>query len=216
MTISTQLIQHAAPFWQAYTQHEFVRQLGAGTLPKACFQHYLKQDYLYLFHYSRALALAIYKAENFAQMDYSRRALEVILSEVQLHIAFCKQWGISESELQALPESAACVAYTRYVLDCGANGSLAELYAAIAPCAIGYAHIGKRLAQTGVENNPYQAWIDTYASPEFQAGVAELEAFLDQLCQGLSEQQLAKIQTIFNTATRMEAAFWQMGLDLSE
>ena len=26
--------------WEAYTEHEFVRQLATGTLPKKSFQHY--------------------------------------------------------------------------------------------------------------------------------------------------------------------------------
>ena len=52
-----QLIQQAQPYWKQYVEHEFVQQLAKGTLPKACFQHYLKQDYIYLFHYSRAFTL---------------------------------------------------------------------------------------------------------------------------------------------------------------
>ena len=58
-----QLIQQAQPYWKQYVEHEFVQQLAKGTLPKACFQHYLKQDYIYLFHYSRAFALGVFKAK---------------------------------------------------------------------------------------------------------------------------------------------------------
>ena len=39
-----QLIQQAQPYWKQYVEHEFVQQLAKGTLPKACFQHYLKQE----------------------------------------------------------------------------------------------------------------------------------------------------------------------------
>ena len=39
-----QLIQQAQPYWKQYVEHEFVQQFAKGTLPKACFQHYLKQD----------------------------------------------------------------------------------------------------------------------------------------------------------------------------
>ena len=48
MSFFDQLKQSCAQDWQAYTQHEFVRQLGAGTLPAESFRHYLKQDYLFL------------------------------------------------------------------------------------------------------------------------------------------------------------------------
>ncbi|WP_115586983.1 thiaminase II [Actinobacillus lignieresii] len=213
MTAIQQFIQNAEPYWRAYTEHLFVQKMADGSLPKSSFQHYLKQDYLYLYQYCRALSLGIYKAENFDQMRYALDATQAILNEVELHLQFCREWGIEEQEVRKTPESSACVAYTRYVLDCGMRGGLAELFTAIAPCAIGYAEIGKKLADSAVENTPYQAWIDTYAAPEYQAAVAKLADYLNQLCENLPAEHLAKLQEIFTTATRMEVEFWQMGLD---
>ena len=217
MSFTQQLIQQAQPHWNAYVNHDFVQQLEQGTLPLQNFQHYLKQDYLYLLQYNRAFALAIYKADNFKQMEIAHQSVAALLHEIQLHIGFCKEWGIDEKQLLNTPESAACVAYTRYVLDCGMTGGLAELYAAIMPCAIGYAEIGRTLVQRGLSpaNNPYQIWIDTYASEEFQQASQALADNLDLLCQDISSAQCQKLQQIFTTATRMEVAFWQMGLDLS-
>ena len=60
MSITQRFMQQAQPDWQHYVEHPFVQQLGNGTLPLASFQHYLIQDYHYLLHYSRALALAMY------------------------------------------------------------------------------------------------------------------------------------------------------------
>ncbi|WP_040976643.1 thiaminase II [Necropsobacter massiliensis] len=215
MSIVQQLIRTAHTDWEAYIQHPFVNRLADGTLPKSCFQHYLKQDYLYLFHYSRALSLGIFKAENFTQIQYAHQANDLLLKEIQLHIEFCRQWGISPQALMNEAESPACVAYTRYVLDCGIKGGLAELYTALAPCMLGYAAIGKRLAGVKTENNPYQAWIDTYAGEDFQQAAQDFTRMLDALCRPLTAEQLRVIQQIFTTATRMESAFWQMGLDLS-
>ena len=213
----TQLINQAQPYWDQYIQHEFVQQLAKGTLPKACFQHYLKQDYLYLFHYSRAFALGIFKAKNFAEMAQPRNTLEVLSQEIQLHLNYCQQWGISEQAIFATEESAACIAYTRYLLDCGMTGGLAELYAAITPCAVGYAQAAQYIAGNfpRLSNNPYQSWIDTYASVDFQRAANETAGFLSKLCQPLNATQRENIQQIFTTATKMEINFWQMGLDLS-
>lgn len=139
-----------------------------------------------------------------------------MLSEIELHIDFCRQWGISVEELTGLPESPACVAYTRYVLDCGIKGSLSELYAALAPCMLGYAEIGRRLSnREAVESNPYQAWIDIYAGDKFQQAAQEFATMFETLCVDLTEQQLANLERIFTTATRMEIAFWEMGLTLN-
>lgn len=205
------------PDWQAYVAHDFVQQLGNGTLPKACFQHYLKQDYLFLLQFTRAWALAIYKSDSFEQMRAGQAGVNAMIDfEIKLHIDYCKSWGIDEATVKAVPESPACVAYTRYVLDAGMTGTLAELYAALAPCVLGYAEIGRILgAQAPVAGNPYQSWIDMYKSDEFQATAQHSQDFLDALCHDASSRQAHKLQHIFDTATRMEVAFWQMGLDLS-
>lgn len=86
----SQFKQQAGQAWQAYTQHEFVAQLANGSLPIAAFQHYLKQDYRFLFQYSRALSLGIYKAQNFNQIRQAQQAsLQAIFTQAtQLEAAF--------------------------------------------------------------------------------------------------------------------------------
>ncbi|MGF6148351.1 Thiaminase-2 [Kingella potus] len=205
----------SAAEWRAYTEHGFVRALTDGTLPPECFRHYLKQDYLFLHQYARALALGMYKSGSFGEIRALQQSLNAILEETLLHVGFCAEWGLGEDELLREPESAACVAYTRYVLDCGMKGTLADLYAALAPCVIGYAEIGRRAALESRPGNPYQAWIDTYADPAFQEAAAAFADALDAVCAGESAARLAALSAVFRTAVRMEAAFWQMGLDCS-
>ena len=146
MSATRRFIEESAAQWQAYTEHEFVCRLADGSLPPECFRHYLKQDYLFLHHYARALALGMYKSGSFNEIRALQQSLNAILDETLLHVGFCAQWGLAEADLLREPESAACVAYTRYVLDCGMQGTLADLYAALAPCVIGYAEIGRNLA----------------------------------------------------------------------
>ena len=217
MTITQELIKNSQPFWNDYIKHEFVQELAQGTLKLENFQHYLMQDYIYLFHYCRAFALAMYKSENFEQMNFSQQALNATLDEIQLHINYCKEFGIDEKSIYEQKESPACVAYTRYVLDCGMNGDLAQLYAGVIPCFVGYAKVADYITENNlsVENNPYQSWIDMYSSQEYQEAANEATKFFEELCKDSSKKQMEKIQNIFTTATRMEISFWQMGLDLS-
>src|SRR5699024_12034638 len=99
MSITQRFMQQAQPDWQHYVEHPFVQQLGNGTLPLASFQHYLIQDYHYLLHYSRALALAMYKSHRFAQLTAFNQDLQHILAEVQLHIHYFQQLQIYKSEV---------------------------------------------------------------------------------------------------------------------
>ncbi len=46
------LRQQAGTQWHDYVRHNFVQQLGQGTLPPAAFRHYLNQDYLFLLHFA--------------------------------------------------------------------------------------------------------------------------------------------------------------------
>lgn len=207
--------------WDRYVKHPFVQQLGQGTLKKECFQHYLQQDYLYLIHYARAFALAVFKGANPAQMRASMPSLTALVEhELSLHIEYCKSWGLTEADIHALPEGVATVAYTRYLIDAGMQGDLTDLYSALVPCALGYAEVGQYLMKPGnsqKEDNQYSNWIEMYAGEEYQqAAYATVEFFDELLAEIPSDSARAKqLQAHFTTATRMEIAFWQQGLDIS-
>jgi thiaminase/transcriptional activator TenA len=49
------------------------------------------------------------------------------------------------------------------------------------PCMRLYGFLGTELAQTVVAENPYQSWIATYSSPDFQALIARVESLLDAM-----------------------------------
>lgn len=212
-----QTLRHNCPTWDDYIQHDFVKQLTAGTLAPDSFRHYLIQDYLYLIHYTRVMALSIYKSDNLAQMRVGQAGVNAMLDmEIGMYLDFCHQWNIPLEQVKNAPESAVTIAYSRYILDAAMSGSLAELYAAIAPCLMGYGEIGKRIKEQGfVAGNPYQPWIDVFASDEFQTITAQNEAHINKLLTDASATQADKFQRLFNTASRMEVNFWQQALDLS-
>ena len=171
--------------WRAYTEHAFVRGLADGTLPEACFRYYLGQDYLFLIHFARAYALAAYKADNLGDIRQAAAGLSAIIDvEMALHVEFCTSWGLEEDEMAALPEAEETMAYTRYVLEKGVQGDLLDLHVALAPCMLGYAEIGRALAEcptAHIETNPYTPWIDMYASDEYQSVAADEQATMNRL-----------------------------------
>lgn len=204
--------------WRRYTEHAFVRQLARGTLPEAAFRQYLIQDYLFLIQFARAYALAAYKSDALPDLRQAAAGMAAILDvEMGLHIQYCAGWGISEAGLARAPEAPACMAYTRFVLERGAAGDLLDLHAALAPCILGYGEIGARLAAdpaTVRDGNPYAAWIDMYAGADYQAVAQAEKAFLDDLmARRGGPGRLDSLLDTFAKATRLEADFWQMGLD---
>ncbi|MGY5765845.1 TenA family protein [Brachybacterium sp. DNPG3] len=239
MSLFAQLRAAAVEDWDAYTRHEFVERLGEGTLPLAAFQDYLVQDYLFLVQFARAYALAAYKGRTLEDVRRASEGLTGVLVETDLHARLTTSWGISPEALAATQERMGTVAYTRFVLDCGASGDLLDLHVALAPCAIGYGEIGARLAprladRSGTQHpdgqHPYGDWIAEYAGEEFQASARAATARLDELAASAGSTdaaglagpsaarlpdgpRLAELTRIFRTATRLEAAFWQQALD---
>lgn len=205
--------------WDAYGHHDFVAGLQSGDLPKAAFQHYLKQDYIFLIHFARAYALAVYKSDNLADMRAATEVLNAILNvEMELHVGYCESWGIDRKALEEIEEEPQNMAYTRYVLERGMAGDVLDLLVALCPCAIGYGEIGVRLLEsdeTKRVGNPYLPWIEMYSSPEHRDIVEGVKSHLDNLAQTrFTEARFPELSKTFLSATRLEAEFWQMGLNI--
>lgn len=201
--------------WHSYTHHSFVEQMKDGTLPMAAFQDYLVQDYLFLIQFARAYALSIYKSRSLADMRGGLGGLKAIMDvEMDLHVRMCDRWGLAAVDLEHVPEKTQTIAYTRFVLDAGNAGDLLDLYVALAPCMIGYGEIGARLAPKQGEDNPYAEWINEYASIQYQELVEATIANLDDLAAVMmTEARYPQLKRLFSAGARLEADFWQMGLD---
>jgi len=204
--------------WREYVEHPFVQGLGDGSLPEAAFRHYLIQDYLFLIQFARAYGLAAYKADTLAEIRVASDGLKALVEvEMDLHRAYCADWGLDEAALEAAEADGANLAYTAYVLERGLAGDLLDLRVALAPCVIGYGEIGARLAAdpaTRTSGNPYASWIEMYAGSEYQAFMKAEVAALDALAGRRGGRvRFDSLAATFRTATRLEAAFWQAGLD---
>lgn len=217
-TFFSRLQATCAEDWSAFVAHEFPSRLGDASLPEACFRHYLAQDYLFLVQFSRAYALAVYKSEDLDDMRQAAATLDALLNaEMSLHIKTCAAWGLSEADLIALPEADQNLAYTRFVLDKGAGGDLLDLLVALAPCVVGYGEIGLRLAAAGpAPDNPYREWIETYSGEDYlgvaRAAIEQLDRVAARRLGSEAGGRWASLAKTFQTATRLEIGFWDMGL----
>ncbi|GGE90566.1 thiaminase II [Stappia taiwanensis] len=205
--------------WHAYTRHAFVRGLGDGSLPQANFLHYLVQDYIFLFHFARAWALAVVKADNIAEARLAASIVDGLVNhEMSLHVDICGKAGIAEEALLQAEEERENLAYTRYVIDAGLSGDFLDVVAALAPCVFGYGEIGAALAAEAAPDATYRQWIDTYAGEEYHDMCRQVGALVDAAVEARlgpdpqSSPRWAMISRRFQAATRLEVGFWDMGL----
>ncbi|MBD8894167.1 thiaminase II [Roseibium litorale] len=207
--------------WQDYICHEFVNRLSDGSLPEEAFRTYLAQDYLFLIQFSRAHALAVYKAGNLSDMHEGLAGLKAIMdTEMDLHVGLCAGWGLSKSDLEALPEASQTIAYTRFVLETGLRGDLLDLQVALAPCILGYAEIGRLNEEAqpqGPTSSAYRNWLDEYSGKAYQSVAQAFSDWMDRTAERyLTEARYPSLLKTFSQASTLETDFWQMGLNAAQ
>ena len=210
-----------AEVWRDYTEHPFVIALADGSLSETAFRHYLIQDFIFLRHFARAYGLAAYKSDSLDEIRAASQGLQAIVNiEIGLHESYCADWGVNSATLKCAREDSATLAYTRYVLERGMAGDLLDLYVALAPCVVGYGEIGARLMtdrRTRLNGNRYAAWIEMYGGEDYQTISAEAVDLLDRVGKTRgADKRIAALRRTFGEATRLETAFWQMGLAAGE
>lgn len=187
----------------------FNRELAAGALSRERFQFYVIQDSLYLQDYSRVLSLAAARAPAAdVMLQFAGSAQDAITVERALHGGFLKQFGVSPDDLARAQKSPACAGYTNFLLATSVVGSYEELVAAILPCFWIYWHVGCTIAETTDPDNPYRAWIDTYADESFASAVRAVIKITDDAAAAASPAIRTRMAEAFHRASVYEWMFW--------
>lgn len=203
----------AAPVYERIIAHPFVLALADGTLPEACFMHYLRQDSMYLGQYTRVLAhIASRMPDSAHGADFLRFALDGVAVERELHESFL---GGKGAEGEAM--SPACMLYTSVLKACALESVEVES-AAVLPCFWVYQRVGEEILkrQRAVPHNPYKAWIDTYAAPGFAESTRRAVEICDSLAAAASPATRDAMTEIFVRCTRMEWLFWDSAWNLEQ
>jgi thiaminase/transcriptional activator TenA len=187
----------------------FNTELAAGTLSEARFKHYIGQDAHYLIGFGRALTLAAAKAPDPDRIvQFAHSAEGAIVVERALHGSFFAQWGITADIFLATPLSPACHHYVSYLLATAWAEPYEVLLGALLPCFWIYAEVGRDIHARAARQNPYQAWIDTYAGEEFHSAVRAVIGAADAVAQDASPPLCARMHAAYARATQLEWMFW--------
>lgn len=205
MTFTDQLWQDISPIYESILKHGFVGELTEGALPTAMFQYYIQQDALYLADFSRALSLLAARSVNTDDgLQFTQFAQNAILVERALHETYFALYDIKPGTAK-MP---ACFAYTNFLLATTSLQSVAVGAAAVLPCFWIYREVGKYIYQRAVRENPYHAWIDTYAGEAFDESVNLMQAITDRLADAAGAFEQGLMRDAFRTSSQLEWYFW--------
>ena len=196
--------------WSEYTGHKFLSDLVSNKLPDKNFKKYLVQDYIFLQQFLKILALSVYKANSFEEINRSVNFIKGIDHEIKLHVSYCKKWKISLRSLSNIKVESANSAYTDHVLSVGKNGNNLDIFSSLSPCIIGYGEIGFKLSKIkNWKKSKYSSWIKMYSSKEYQQVAKDNIDYLDILFKNNKNKNLSKLKSNFKKSTILERNFWE-------
>lgn len=204
MTLTEQMWKTISPIRAAISDHPFLQELAAGTLPREIFEEYMTQDALYLALYGRVLAgLASMSSDPDDTVFWSTGARESIEVERALHAS-------RVSNLDTAVMSATCTAYTSFVMSRLTVGDYGVAAAGVLPCYWVYQDVGDELlARAGsLDGHPYADWIGLYSDPAFAAQAARARSIVDKVGAASGDETRERMLDTFVTAARYEWMFW--------
>jgi thiaminase/transcriptional activator TenA len=212
LTLTDELFESVKPIWDAQLEHPFVKGLGDGSLEVDRFKRWVLQDYLYLKEFARIFAWAVTKTERLETMGWYAKVLDLTLNtEMSLHRKYAERFGISADELETQEMWPTTRAYTDFLVRVSADGDVADLLAALLPCAWGYVYVARALARgKAPDDQRYAEWIEQYASDEFAEAAEWLKAELNKTTQGATAEKKRRLNDIFVLSSRYEWQFWEM------
>jgi thiaminase (transcriptional activator TenA) len=201
--------QRTASLREAIHKLPFNVELAAGSLRRDRFQTYIIQDAIYLGRFSRALAISAAKAPDKATMQsFAQSALGAIAVEQALHGRYLLEFDVDPAGIAESEPSPDCLAYTSYLIAAAYHDPWEVLVAALLPCFWIYWDVGCSIARTAAPQNPYKAWIDTYADERFGEAVRTVVAIADRAADAAAPSTRAKMLAAFTRACQYEWLFW--------
>lgn len=203
MTFTDEVWESTRPILDAIEQHPFVTGLGDGSLDRAVFEEYMRQDALYLADYGRAMGLLAARAQRSDEIVFWGTSVQgAIVAERELHAAHVT---LDEGTM-----SPTCRAYTSYLLGRAATAAYEVGVAAVLPCFWIYQEVGEKLLEQAGElaAHPYGDWIGMYGDPVFAEAVTQARAITDRLAAGSSSEVREQMAEAYTTAARYEWMFW--------
>lgn len=209
MSFSKDAWDRIAPIYQEILAMAFNRELADGSLSRERFIHYMLQDAHYLVNFGKALAVTGARAPDpDAMIQFTHSAESCVVVERSLHEGFFKTFGIDAAEAAAAKPSPTCSHYISYLLATAHNAPYEVSVAALLPCFWIYGEVGKHLLKIAAPDNPYQAWIDTYADEAFEEGVRKVIAIADSSAAATTPAIREQMFEAFERATFLEWMFW--------
>jgi thiaminase/transcriptional activator TenA len=209
MSVSDTLKSSSSALWRGASEHPFVDELGAGTLPREKFRRYLIQDYIFVRDLVKVSALAIAKAPDMEGAREMGRFLSVLLgAEDAFFIRAFRSLRVPEQEWRNAEPRPPAAAFGDCLVRLAYAGSFRDICTALLVTEGAYLEWAERLRRRGAKPavKTYREWMDIHT----EKALGPMVRFLCSVVDGAPPTEVRHLQAIFDQVCRFEAGFWDM------
>lgn len=196
--------------WDAAVNHPFVRELHAGTLPRAKMRRYLVQDYQFVDAFTALLGAAVACADATGPRMVIARQLGIVAGGENTYFqrAF-DTLGVPDAERSA-PRLLPCTVQFSELLN-EARASLDYPLCLTVLTVAEWLYLDwARQAPGPLPADPVaREWIEIHDNPDFRVWVEFLRGELDRILPGLPPGQRERCERAFARATKLERDFFE-------
>lgn len=213
MTFIRQTIDETMDVWEKCYKSQFVQELAKGTLPLEKFKSYIIQDSIYLKHYARVYAMAMYRSTTLKEIQVFYNILSFVSDgESVVRLNYLKKFGVTDDDIEFMKATEINKKYTDYMLHIAETEDIPEILMAVLPCMIVYCYVFTEVVKnhTDVQSSPYYDLIADYANNDYIKCCEFLAHYADKKCESLPAARKEKLKQIFRLASLYELYFWEM------
>lgn len=190
---------NSAYTYNAIVAHPFNQELMNGILETYRYDFYLEQDEIFVESEAKMEAIIAseisYKYQgNF--LVYAKSAYDY--SQYLIQLNFTRTHELAPATL----------AYSNHLLANTVDQTVEVQVASILPCFWYYLELGKYFAQHKVDHNPYQAWIDSYSSQEYEEFVYGVIDIFNKLAESTTPEIRQEMLGVFDVSAKYELNFY--------
>ncbi len=197
--------QYSAKIFDKIILHPFNQALMQGTLSIERFTYYMEQDGIYVVEEGKFESIIASRIKFEYIDEFQKYASGALEYRKEIDLFFEKEANITKTGELA----PATLGYTSYLLGSTVSMPVEILVAALLPCFWYYREIGEYFASHPAKNNPYQEFIDSYASEEYSVIVDELIDIFDDLASKAPQEIRAQMIDAFYKSAIYEWHFYE-------
>jgi len=139
---------------------------------------------------------------------FANSALGAVAVEQALHGRYLQEFGVDPASVMMAEPTPDCLAYTSFLLATAYQEPWEILVAALLPCFWIYWDVAQAITLEAATDNPYRAWIDTYADPHFGEAVGRVIGTADAAAAAITERVRDEMLAAFRRSAQYEWLFW--------